>query len=224
MDADTTGKKGGHDRIIKQFADREADILIGTQMVAKGLNFPSVSVVGIMAADAALHMGDFSSAETAYQLITQVSGRAGRAETDGTVFIQTYEPEHYSIKFARESNYEKFYEHEIAVREQMNYPPFSHFFLVLFTGKNERDVITSLHVLADIMNKYNRKGFFTLYGPAPAAVSKVKDNFRHKLIVKGVDEELLKKFGFYCLDKLKRAGIDLRGITVSVTVDPAVLA
>jgi primosomal protein N' (replication factor Y) len=224
MDMDTTKGKFGHADILAAFRRGVAQVLIGTQMVAKGLDFPNVSVVGIMAADAALHMGDFSSAETAYQLITQVSGRAGRAETDGTVYIQTYNPEHYSVKFAENTNYEKFYEHEIAVREQMNYPPFSHFFHVLFTGKNEKEVITSLHVLADLMNKYNRKGFFTLYGPAPAFVSKVKDNFRHKLIAKGCDEELLKKFGFYCLGKLKEAGVDLRGITVSVTVDPTSLA
>jgi primosomal protein N' (replication factor Y) len=224
MDADTTGKKGGHDKIIKQFADGEADILIGTQMVAKGLNFPSVSVVGIMAADTALNMGDFSSAETCYQLITQVSGRAGRAETDGTVYIQTYDPEHYSIKFAAGNNYAEFYGHEIAIRRAMDYPPFSHFLLVMFTGKDERSVILNLHILSGIMEKYNRKKFFTLYGPAPAAVSKIKDNYRHKLIVKGEDEELLKKFGFYCLDKLKVMKVDMIGITVSVTVDPASLA
>ncbi|GHV38726.1 primosomal protein N' [Clostridia bacterium] len=222
MDFDTTAEKRGHEKIIEAFAKGGGDILVGTQMLAKGLNFPLVSVVGVLAADSAIHSGDYASAETAYQLITQVAGRAGRGEFPGTVYVQTYMPEHYSIKFSSESKYERFYEHEIAIRRQMEYPPFSHIFMALFTGENERAVISSLHKLCDIMKAYNRKGFFTVLGPSPAFVAKVRKCYRWKLLIKGKDAELLKKFVFYCMDKLDK-GAGLGGVSVNLTLDPSVI-
>jgi len=222
MDMDTTSRKNSHEKIISAFRDGEADILVGTQMIAKGLNFANVSLVGIIAADITLNSGDYSAAETAYQLITQVSGRAGRAELDGTVYLQTYNPEHYSIQFAKESDYRKFYEHEISLRRQMNYPPFSKFFVILFTGTDEKAIIQALYRLSDLAKKYNRKGNFEMLGPAPAVISKIRKNFRWKLIVKGTDEELMKLFVFYCMDKLETMG-GMSGISVNLTLNPGVI-
>jgi len=222
MDMDTTSTKNSHAKIINAFAAGKADILVGTQMIAKGLNFPNVSLVGIIAADTALNAGDFRSAETAYQLITQVSGRAGRAQTLGKAYIQTYTPEHYSIKYAKDNDYENFYEHEIAIRRQMLYPPFSHIFMLLFTGADERKIITTLHALLRIMQTYNRKGLFEMLGPAPAIISKINKNYRWKLLVKCVDEEKIKAFVIYCIDKL-RATEDMSGISCNITLNPTMI-
>ncbi|MCL2376597.1 MAG: primosomal protein N' [Defluviitaleaceae bacterium] len=219
MDLDTTTAKNSHSRIIRAFAAKEADILVGTQMIAKGLNFPGVSLVGIIAADMALNNGDYRAAETAYQLITQVSGRAGRGSDPGRVIIQTYNPDHYSIKYAQAGDYEAFYAHEIEVRRQMNYPPFSHIFMLLFTGEDERRIVQALHRLADIMRQANRKGLCEMLGPAPAIISKIRSRYRWKILVKCEDEEIIKKFVFYCLDKLRKIE-DLEGININLTLDP----
>ena len=220
MDLDTTSKKNSHSRIINAFAGGHADILVGTQMIAKGLNFPRVSLVGIVAADMALNNGDYRGAELSYQLITQVAGRAGRDTLPGRVIIQTYFPEHYSIQCAVDNDYAGFYEHEIKIRRQMNYPPFSHIFMILFVSPDEANLIKALHQLAEIMKHYNRKGLCEILGPAPAVISKIRGSYRWKLLVKCNDEEILKKFVFYCLDKLKvSANVD--GITMNLTLDPA---
>ena len=220
MDLDTTTGKNSHSRIIHAFADRQADILVGTQMIAKGHNFPGVSLVGIVAADMALNNGDYRAAETAYQLITQVSGRTGRGDDPGRVIIQTYNPDHYSVNYAQAGDYAAFYAHEIEIRRQMNYPPFSHIFMLLFTGEQERRIVQVLHRLADIMRHANRKGLCDILGPAPAVISKIRHNYRWKILVKCKDEEILRKFVHYCLDKLKEHE-DLDGINISLTLDPA---
>jgi len=220
MDMDTTKTKNSHSRIIGAFAAKEADILVGTQMIAKGLNFPNVSLVGIVAADIALNNGDYRAAETAYQLITQVSGRADRGDTPGRVIIQTYNPDHYSINYAQAGDYAAFYAHEIEIRRQMAYPPFSHIFMLLFIGPDERRIMQSLHRLATLMQKVNRKGLCEILGPAPAIISKIRQNYRWKILVKCRDEDILKKFVRYCLDKFEETE-DLEGININLTLDPA---
>ena len=220
MDMDTTSRKHSHARIIKAFADKEADILVGTQMIAKGLNFPGVTLVGIVAADIALNMGDYRAAETAYQLITQVSGRAGRAALPGRVFIQTYDPEHYSIEFAKQQDYERFYAHEIAIRREMSYPPFAHLAVVLMTCGDERKLIKTLQFLADIMSTVNRKKLFEILGPSPAVISKLRNTYRWKLLLKGEDEALLRQFIQYCMEQLHKHA-ETSGVTAAVSVNPA---
>jgi len=222
MDMDTTSRKNSHGSIIRSFAAKEADILIGTQMVAKGLNFPGVSLVGIIAADTALHTGDYRAAETAYQLITQVSGRAGRAALPGRVFIQTYNPEHYSIEYAKEQDYEQFYTHEIAIRKEMNYPPFSHLAVLLMSCDGEKKLIQVLQLLAGIMNQVNRKKRIEILGPAPAIISKLRNTYRWKLLLKCEDEALLRQFIRYCMDKLSQH-METSGITTYVSIDPAMI-
>ena len=221
MDMDTTSTKGGHENILSQFKNGKANILVGTQMIAKGLDFPKVTLVGVIAADLSLHTGDYRSAENTFQLLTQVSGRSGRANHMGRVIIQTYNPEHYAIQLSAESDYKNFYEHEIALRRQMEYPPYSHVFNILFTGENEKKVISSLFKLCDIMEIYNKNNDFERLGPAPAVISKIRNRYRWKLIVKSIDETRLKNYVLYCVEKLKNAE-NMSDINISLTIDPAV--
>ncbi len=124
MDVDTTKKKGAHEDLLERFGRGEADILLGTQMIAKGLDFPNVTLVGVLNADTALNLPDFRSSERTFQLLTQVAGRAGRADKEGEVLIQTYNPNHYAIAFAKEQDYEGFYRYEMDIRKNLGYPPY----------------------------------------------------------------------------------------------------
>jgi len=225
MDMDTTRGKHGHAKILETFRSGGAQVLIGTQMVAKGLDFPNVTLVGVIAADMSLFTGDFRAGEYTFQLLTQVSGRAGRAAHKGKVFLQTYNPEHYAIRFAQTGDYKAFYSHEIALRRSMKYPPFSHVFAVMFSGQNERDVIVALQKLAAIMdycNKRDGKKRFQLIGISPAFVSKIKNQFRWKLLVKCSEDEPLKAFVLYCVRKLK-ANDPLTGLTLHLTLNPIMM-
>ncbi len=219
MDLDTTSGKNAHENILKKFASGEADILIGTQMIAKGLDFPNVSVVGVIAADMSLNSGDFKCAENTFQMLTQVAGRAGRAALKGKVFIQTYNPEHYSIEFAKNNDYLSFYNHEITVRKQLVYPPFSHIFFIMFVSKNEKKIIKALFKLLDIMIKFNKNNQFEHIGPSPASISKIKNQYRWKIIVKGALEKNLRNYVLYCLDRLSES-YDLSGININITLNP----
>ncbi len=222
MDLDTTSKKFSHERILKQFASGEADILIGTQMIAKGHDFPNVSLVGIVAADLSLNMGDYRSSEITYQLISQVAGRAGRAEILGRAIIQTYSPENFSITCASTGNFSAFYHAEISIRERLNYPPFSNIFVILFTGINEKNIIVLIYKLINIMKAYNKKDQFEILGPSPALISKINKQYRWKLLVKCVDEEKLKSYVLYCIDKLKKND-DLTEIYLNLTLNPVMM-
>ncbi len=220
MDLDTTSKKNSHELILSKFRAEEADILIGTQMIAKGLDFPNVTLVGIIAADVSLNLGDYRSGEITYQLLTQVSGRAGRADKEGIVFIQTYNPNHYSIECVKDNNYNKFYNYEIALRRQMFYPPFSNMFLILFTSENEENTEEAIFKLEEIMNFYNKKNYFEFLGPSPAIISKIQNKYRWKIIVKGQDEELLKKFVLHCIFKFKKLKI-ANNININISLNPS---
>ena len=225
MDMDTTRGKLGHAKVLDVFKKGEAQVLIGTQMVAKGLDFPNVTMVGVVAADLSLNAGDFRAAEHTFQLLTQVSGRAGRAKHPGQVYLQTYNPEHYAITFAQTADYKKFYEHEIALRHGMVYPPFSHLFSVMLSGAKEKDIVVTLQKLLAIMDyvsKRDGRERFKVIGISPAFVSKVKNLYRWKLLVKCTEEEPLKSFVLYCIKKLKEND-PLSGITVHLTLNPIVI-
>ena len=222
MDLDTTKGKHGHEQLLNTFRSGEAAILIGTQMIAKGLDFPNVTLVGVLAADLSLNNGDYRAGETTFQLLTQVAGRAGRSELNGRVYIQTYMPEHYSVVYAGIQDYEAFYNHEIVLRRQLNYPPFSHVFSVMFVGEREKELIGSLYKLLDIMRALDRKSQFEVLGPSPAQISKIKNRYRWKLIVKSADETKLKNFVLYCMDRLREHS-DISGIAPHLTLDPMVM-
>ncbi|MCL2353469.1 MAG: primosomal protein N', partial [Defluviitaleaceae bacterium] len=223
MDADTTGRKSSHKKIIDQFANGEAQILIGTQMIAKGLNFPNVALVGIVAADIALNNGDFRAAENAYHLITQVAGRAGRGEQAGKVIVQTYNPEHYSIQHATKGDFKAFYEHEIEIRRQMNYPPFTKITQVVFSGVNEKQVVKNIYTLAKIMEAANKKGLCEVLGPAPCMIAKIKGSYRHKALIKCQDEDILRQFVAYCIEKLEKIE-NMEGVKVNITPNPTYIS
>ena len=135
MDVDTTSRKGSHEKLLTEFHEGKADILLGTQMIAKGLDFPNITLVGVLSADTMLHLPDFRSSEKTFQLLTQVSGRAGRHELAGEVVIQTYTPEHYSIELAGEQDFDLFYQQEMMIRKTHKYPPF--YYIALITVHHE---------------------------------------------------------------------------------------
>ncbi len=190
MDLDTTARKGGHEAILSAFAAREADILIGTQMIVKGHDFPGVTLVGILAADVSLYAPDYRSSERTFELLVQAAGRAGRGTRPGTALIQTYVPEHYSIRTAAAQDYEEFYRQESGYRSLMAYPPFSHMLAVQVAGSDEALVG---HMADQIGLSVSRSfgAHTTVIGPVQAPVYKVNDIYRKFLYMKQKNYDIL---------------------------------
>lgn len=192
MDLDSTSKKGAHQRIYQQLADGEVDILLGTQMIAKGLDLPRVTLVGVISADSTLNMPDFRSAERAFQLLTQVAGRAGRGSKPGHVIFQTYNPDHYALQFAKNHDYKGFYETEIQNRRLLNYPPFSELLKIGFSGEEQNKVIEAADLYGKLLKEKihkiasdsSDKDFIEILGPAPALIEKIQNRYRHQVIIK----------------------------------------
>ena len=191
MDMDTTKKKDSHEKILSAFAAEEADILIGTQMIVKGHDFPQVTLVGILAADMSLYSNHYQSAERTFQLLSQACGRAGRGREKGEVVIQTYNPEHYSIQTAASQDYESFYEEEMNYRMLMGYPPAEELLAIWMTGQSEEHLKVAAGYLKEFTERINREGRLTVIGPAAPYVSKVNDQYRQIIYVKSEDYELL---------------------------------
>ena len=193
MDADTTAKKGAHEEILQAFAEGEADILIGTQMIVKGHDFPKVTLVGIMAADLSLYAPDFRSAERTFELLTQASGRAGRSELTGDVVIQSYAPDHFAITAAAEQDYEQFYRQELLYRKMMGYPPAVGILGITLSSKDERALAQAM----DQMNRQISKEYcfedLTLIGPVDAVPYKLNDIYRKILYIKNESYDILLK-------------------------------
>jgi len=186
MDIDTTRNKNSYEYIYDAFKRGEADILIGTQMISKGLDFQNVTLVGVLAADMSLNIPDYRSSEKTYQLITQVSGRAGRGDKKGKVIVQTYNPEHYSIEYAKKYDYEGFYKEEFTMRGLMNYPPFAKILLVNVSSKNERLLIDFMRKLeAEFPKIIGNYLNIEMLGPVPCIISKIKENYRWQILLKG---------------------------------------
>ena len=191
MDMDTTKKKDNHEKILSALAAEEADILIGTQMIVKGHDFPQVTLVGILAADMSLYSNHYQSAERTFQLLSQACGRAGRGREKGEVVIQTYNPEHYSIQTAARQDYESFYEEEMNYRMLMGYPPAEELLAIWMTGQSEEHLKVAAGYLKEFTERINREGRLTVIGPAAPYVSKVNDQYRQIIYVKSEDYELL---------------------------------
>ncbi|MTV47632.1 primosomal protein N' [Heliobacillus mobilis] len=185
MDRDVAAEEG-IEPVLEEFGREEAPILVGTQMIAKGLDFPKVTLVGVLAADASLHVSDFRAVERTYQLLSQVSGRAGRANRSGQVILQTYCPEHYCLQAVQNHNYEGFFQREIEIRQQLGYPPFSRLARILFTGTEDSLVRMVADTWTEIIREHARKSSIPLdiWGPAPAPVAKVEDKYRWMLTVR----------------------------------------
>jgi primosomal protein N' (replication factor Y) (superfamily II helicase) len=186
MDFDTTRQKNAYENIYNSFRNGKANILIGTQMVAKGLDFPNVTLVGVIAADLSLNLPDYRANERTFQLITQVSGRAGRGKKAGTVVVQTYSPDSFSIRYAVENDYLSFYKEEIEIRRSMNYPPFSKILAINLSSEDESLLIKSIQNLGNKLHfKLDINDKIQMLGPCPCGVSKIKNLFRWQIIIKG---------------------------------------
>jgi primosomal protein N' (replication factor Y) len=193
-DRDTTRGKLAHELILDAFIRREANVMIGTQMIAKGLDLPLVTLVGVISADTALHLPDFRSGERTFQLLTQVAGRAGRSILGGQVIIQTYSPEHYAIQAASRHDYAGFYRQEIAFRRETGYPPFSRLIRLIYVHHNPTRCQTEAERMARVLSeRIKRLGLSNLglIGPAPAFLERLRGQYRWQIIVRGQDPHQL---------------------------------
>ena len=197
MDADTTRTKGSYEKILSSFANEEADILIGTQMIVKGHDFPNVTLVGILLADQSLNASDYRSAERTFQLLTQAAGRAGRGKYPGDVVIQTYEPEHYSIVHAAHQNYEEFYREEMVYRKLLRYPPAEHLLAIQIISRSEEHASLFAHKTRALLEQLTavarekNPDRLLFIGPAPAVLEKLRDEYRYVIYVKSPDYDTL---------------------------------
>ena len=222
MDFDTTSGKDAHADILKKFGRKEADILVGTQIVAKGMDFPDVTVVGVIDADTELAFPSFRSGERMYQLLSQVAGRSGRAEKEGKVFFQTWQPDHPAIKKAKEHDYKSFARQELAYRKMLQYPPYSRLIRFVFKGKKEQRVQqvaeTFTHSLTEVLG-----GMDSVLGPSPSAIAKMQNYFRWETFIKinpangahAIEQMVDKTFDHY--DKHKPKGAS--SVRINVNVD-----
>ncbi|MBF0494331.1 MAG: primosomal protein N' [Candidatus Omnitrophica bacterium] len=214
MDSDTMTKRASHSKILGEFKNHEIDIIVGTQMIAKGLDFPKVTLVGVIAADANLNLPDFRSGERTFNLITQVGGRAGRGDLGGEVFVQTYTPEHYAIASAVKHNYHKFYDQEIESRRDLEFPPFVNLIKITMRGRKEEKVEKNIQKLYDKLS--GRMPETKLLGPAPSPLYKLKGYYRWNIIVKTKDVVETVKNLHAAMNGFRKDG----GVFLAVDVDP----
>lgn len=214
MDVDTTRRKGAHERILEQFGNHDADVLLGTQMIAKGLDFPDVTLVGVLNADTGLSLPDFRASERTFQLLTQVSGRAGRADKAGEVIIQTFNPDHYAIQLAGKQDYEGFFVREMQVRHQNDYPPYFYTIQLTASGPKEAQV---LRVLTKVRGELTRllSPQARLLGPTPQMVTRVNNRYYYQLIIKYKQEPQLQAY----LQKLALRTQRLSRQQIQLTID-----
>ena len=220
MDADTTSGKLAYDRMLEDFRRGNADMLLGTQMVAKGHDFPKVTLVGVVLADTSLFVSDFRAAERTFSLLTQVIGRAGRSKK-GVAVIQTYAPKNEIIRLACLQDYEKFYDGEIDIRRELLYPPFCDIATVTVTGENEREVMVEAKRLSDSLIERLKadggKNPFIVFGPFEASVYKVNEKYRMRTVLKcRLNRETRAMMSSLLSDFTKNA----RDIAVSVDLNP----
>jgi primosomal protein N' (replication factor Y) len=221
MDSDSLKQKDDYRRILGDFRTAKIDILVGTQMIAKGLHFPNVTLVGIIFADLALHIPDFRAGERTFQLLTQVSGRAGRGEVEGEVVVQAFTPFHPAIQFARRHDFEGFYEQEIEFRKQLQYPPFSRIALITFRGRNEEKVAyCAEEIKKELEKELPKLTEHVLAGPAPAPLLKAENFYRYQIMLRVKQMPKLSRYLAAMADKLKMP----EDISMTIDVDPLNLA
>jgi primosomal protein N' (replication factor Y) (superfamily II helicase) len=216
LDRDTASKKGVYEKTYQDFKAEEFDILLGTQMIAKGFDFPRVTLVGVIDADTALYQPDFRSPERTFQLLTQVSGRCGRSELGGEVIIQTKRAEHYTLQAAKSHDYKVFYDQEIALRRQMGYPPFKRLANIKLRSKNEEKLKLAAEEISAKLIKYrqDQKKEFEILGPTPSARTKIQGMFRWQILLKGEIDALLDAVNACCESKT------FGGAQITIDVDP----
>ncbi|MFC4100989.1 primosomal protein N' [Paenibacillus xanthanilyticus] len=233
MDVDTTTEKGSHEKWLTMFGERKADVLLGTQMVAKGLDFPYVTLVGVIAADTSLHLPDFRAAEKTFQLLTQVAGRAGRHQLPGEVIIQTYNPEHYAITTAQHHDYDSFVKEELGHRRQMAYPPYCRLILITLSHEQLPQVINAGDKLAALLRQSAEEvgalgeggfssRFIEILGPVASSIPRIKDRYRFQCMVKyrgNVDAVGIVREAVAAVARPQ----DKASVQISVDVDPQVI-
>jgi primosomal protein N' (replication factor Y) len=220
MDVDTTGRKGSHERLLKDFQDGKADVLLGTQMIAKGLDFPNITLVGVLSADTMLHLPDFRASEKTFQLLTQVSGRAGRHQLPGEVIIQTYTPEHYSIELAGTQNYDLFYQREMMIRKTHHYPPFYYLSLITVSHEQLMTVVSATEKIVNYVRSQISQESVVL-GPAASPIPKINNRYRYQCLIKYKREPNISKTLKTILDQYQK---DTKsGLLVSIDVNPFIL-
>ncbi len=190
MDADTTKQKGDYESILSTFANREADILVGTQMIVEGHDFPYVTLVGILAADMSLNANDYRAGERTFQLLVQAAGRAGRDQRPGQVIIQTYRPDNYAVTAAATQDYRAFFEEEMGYRKLLSYPPAGHMLAIMIESANESDGRMCASALAEALSD-GIIGAVSVIGPTPATISKLRDIYRHMIYAKSRSVDVL---------------------------------
>lgn len=214
MDSDTTQKSGSHDRILGEFKSGRTRLLVGTQMIAKGLDFPQVTLVGVVSADVSLNIPDFRAGERTFSLLTQVAGRAGRGEDGGEVIVQTYAPDHYAILAAAKHDYEKFYAEEIVSRKELAFPPFTNLVKLTVRARNDKLAERSAGELAEAVKKMYPD--LTMGGPAPAPIARMRGYYRYNIILKHKDRSAMCGMLKNALPSFHKP----HGVLVAVDVDP----
>jgi primosomal protein N' (replication factor Y) len=215
MDRDSTAKKLSHYRIVRQMEEKKLDVLLGTQMVAKGHDFPDVTLSAVVSADISLNLPDFRSGERAFQLFTQLAGRAGRGEVSGRAMIQTYEPDHYVFEYVLKHDYKGFYRREIELRKELNYPPFSRLVRIILSFKTKEAAKKTAKVIMNRIRKTSYKGIEVL-GPAPAPIERIRRLWRWHLVLKGKNAKSLRLSVSDILSRLN----DVKDMKIDVDVDP----
>ena len=218
MDIDTVTKKNSHEEILNKFKDENIDILIGTQMVVKGHHFPNVTLVGVIAADSSLNIDDYRANERTFQILTQVAGRAGREQLNGNVIIQTYNPDNFSIICAQKQDYEMFYNTEIALREQLKYPPFCDIILIGFNSLSEKEIIDASTKIYNYLKTNLNGQEFNVLKPMPSPIDKIQNRYRWRIIIKGNMTEVANNVLNTCLRKFYNS--NYKNTRVSVDVNP----
>lgn len=217
MDVDTTRRKGSYERILNSFGEGDADILLGTQMIAKGLDFPNVTLVGVINADTGLWIPDYNASERTFQLLTQVAGRAGRADKKGQVLIQTYNPDHYAISLSQTQDYELFYRKEMQMRHAGNYPPYFYTVLISVSSKNEQNAAReSFNIKRKLLRNLHAPTI--VLGPAPAMISRLKNKYYYQILVKYKKEPHLNTLLHQIQDDAQN--IKKYGLTVDIDSEP----
>lgn len=221
MDVDTTSRKGSHEKLLKEFGEGNADILLGTQMIAKGLDFPNVTLVGVLTADTMLNLPDFRSSEKTFQLLTQVSGRAGRHELPGEVVIQSYTPEHYSIELASRHNYDGFYQNEMRIRKAHAYPPF--YYLALITVSHTE--LTKTVDVAEKISTYLRNSLSNksiILGPVTSPIARINNRYRYQCMIKYKNEPNLNQLLKGIVDRYQKE-IAQNSLALSIDLNPYIM-
>lgn len=215
MDFDTTSRKGMHEKMIKDFKNHEYDILLGTQIVSKGLDFDNVTLVGVINADTSLNIPDFRSSETTFSLLAQVAGRAGRSDKEGEVVIQTFNPEHYAIQYTKRYDYLGFYNKEMSIRRELKYPPYYYICYVKISGKDNKYIYEESLKITKLF--HNKLINMIILGPSPCTIFKLNNIYRYGIILKYKSDEVLREV----LNKVIEHYKDNRNIKIDVNFNPS---